>query len=76
MKNENLENAVESTEIIVEGASNKSNITKLAIGAGVIGLVVVGILYLNKRRKSKKNEIVVCEEAVEEVVEDKKSSKK
>lgn len=76
MKNENLENAVESTEIIVEEVSNKSNIAKVAIGVGVVGLVVAGVLYFRKKRNAKKDEIVVCEETVEEVVEDKKSSKK
>ena len=52
MKNENLENAVESTEIIVEEVSNKSNIAKVAIGVGVVGLVVAGVLYFRKKRNA------------------------
>ena len=51
MKNENLENAIESTEtIVVEEAYNNQNvIKKVALGLGVVGLGVGIFLYLKKR---------------------------
>ena len=50
MKNENLENAIESTEtIVVEEAYNNQNvIKKVALGLGVVGLGVGIFLYLKK----------------------------
>ena len=81
MKNENLENAVESTEtIVVEEAYNNQNvIKKVALGLGVVGLGIGIFLYLKKRKNAKKEELVICEEVVSEdepKVEEKKSSKK
>lgn len=77
MKNENLENAVESTEIIVEEVSNKTETLKKIAGVSlVVGLGVGIYFYVKKRRNAKKEQIVVCEETVDEVVEDKKASKK
>lgn len=73
MKNENLENAVESTEVVVEEVSNNSNIIKkVAVGLGVTGLIVAGVLYFRKKRNSKKEQVVVLDEATCEKIVDNK----